>query len=35
MELEEEIKSRRIPVDYIDLRFANRVVVKPVNEVIR
>lgn len=35
MELEEEIRSRRIPVDYIDLRFANRVVVKPVNEVIR
>jgi len=35
MELEEEIKSRHIPVDYIDLRFANKVVVKPVNEVIR
>lgn len=35
MELGEEIKSRRIPVDYIDLRFANRVVVKPINEVIR
>ncbi len=35
MELEEEIKSRGIPVDYIDLRFANKVVVKPVNEVIR
>lgn len=35
LELEEEIKSRRIPVDYIDLRFANRVVVKPVNEVVR
>lgn len=34
-ELEEEIKKRQIPVDYIDLRFANRVVVKPVNEVIR
>lgn len=34
-ELEEEIKNRHIPVDYIDLRFANRVVVKPVNEVIR
>lgn len=34
-ELEEEIKSRRIPVDYIDLRFANKVVVKPVNEVRR
>lgn len=35
LELEEEIRSRRIPVDYIDLRFANRVVVKPVNEVVR
>lgn len=35
LELEEEIKTRRIPVDYIDLRFANRVVVKPVNEVVR
>ncbi len=34
-ELEEEIRNRRIPVDYIDLRFANRVVVKPVNEVVR
>jgi cell division protein FtsQ len=34
-ELEEEIKKRQIPVDYIDLRFANRVIVKPVNEVIR
>ncbi len=34
-ELEEEIKNRQIPVDYIDLRFANKVVVKPVNEVIR
>lgn len=35
MELEEEIRTRRIPVDYIDLRFANRVIVKPVNEVIK
>lgn len=35
MELEEEIKKRQIPVDYIDLRFSNRVIVKPVNEVIR
>lgn len=33
--LEEEISNRHIPVDYIDLRFANRVVVKPVNEVVR
>lgn len=34
-ELEEEIKKRQIPVDYIDLRFSNKVVVKPINEVIR
>jgi cell division protein FtsQ len=34
-ELEEEINARHIPVDYIDLRFANRVVVKPVNEVVK
>jgi len=33
-DIEEEIKSRNIHVDYIDLRFANKVVVKPVNEVI-
>ncbi|MEW6108683.1 MAG: FtsQ-type POTRA domain-containing protein [Nitrospirota bacterium] len=33
-ELEEEIKKRNIHVDYIDLRFANRAIVKPVNEVI-
>ena len=35
LELEEEIKQRQIPVDYIDLRFANKVIVKPVNEVVR
>jgi cell division protein FtsQ len=34
LELQEEIQRRRIPVDYIDLRFANRVVVKPIKEVI-
>lgn len=34
-EIEEEIRERNIFVDYIDLRFANRVVVKPVNEVIK
>lgn len=34
-ELEEEIKRRHIPVDYVDLRFASKVIVKPVNEVIR
>lgn len=35
VELEDEIRKRGIPVDYIDLRFANRVVVKPISEVIR
>lgn len=35
IELEEEIKRRKIPVDYIDVRFANRVVVKPIHEVVR
>ncbi len=35
IQVENEIRKRHIPVDYIDLRFANRVVVKPVNEVIR
>lgn len=35
LELEEDIQRRRIAVDYIDLRFANRVVVKPIKEVIR
>jgi cell division protein FtsQ len=34
-ELEGDIRKRQIPVDYIDLRFANRVIVKPVNEVVR
>lgn len=34
-EIEEEIKKRRIPVAYIDLRFAKKAIVKPVNEVIR
>lgn len=33
-DLEDEIKQRGIHVDYIDLRFANKAVVKPVNEVI-
>jgi cell division protein FtsQ len=34
-EIEEEIKKRHIPVAYIDLRFAKKAIVKPVNEVIR
>ena len=33
--LEDEIKKRDIPVDYVDLRFANRVVVKTVHEVVK
>jgi cell division protein FtsQ len=35
LQVENEIRKRHIPVDYIDLRFANRVVVKPVTEVIQ
>ena len=34
LDLEEEIKRKNIPIDYIDLRFANRVVLKPIKEVI-
>jgi cell division protein FtsQ len=34
-DIEQEIEKRKIPVDYIDLRFANRVLVSPVKEVIR
>lgn len=34
-ELEQEIKKRAITIDYIDLRFVNRVVVKPISEVVR
>lgn len=36
IELEQEIKNRGIHVDYIDLRFANKAIVKPViKEVIK
>jgi len=34
-DIEQEIKKRNISVDYIDLRFANRVLVSPVNQVVR
>jgi cell division protein FtsQ len=34
-ELEKEIKRQNMHIDYIDLRFANRAVVKPMNEVIQ
>lgn len=34
-ELEDEIRKRGITLDYVDLRFANRVVVKPISEVVR
>jgi cell division protein FtsQ len=34
-EIEEEVRKRHIPVAYIDLRFAKKAIVKPVNEVIR
>lgn len=33
--LEEEIRKRMVTVDYVDLRFANRVVVKAISEVVR
>lgn len=33
--LEGEIRKRAVSIDYVDLRFANRVVVKPLAEVIR
>ncbi|MEW6002126.1 MAG: FtsQ-type POTRA domain-containing protein [Nitrospirota bacterium] len=35
VQLEDEINRRKIPVDYIDLRFSNRAIVKPVTEVIK
>ena len=35
LEIEQELKQRNIPVAYLDLRFAKKVVVKTVNEVIR
>jgi cell division protein FtsQ len=34
-ELENEIKRRAIAVNYVDLRFADRVIVKPISEVVR
>ncbi len=34
-QLEDEIKKRAISVDYVDLRFVNRVVVKPISEVVK
>jgi cell division protein FtsQ len=34
-ELVQEIRSRPFEVDYVDLRFANRVIVKPVVEVVQ
>lgn len=35
IELEDEIKRRNTAVDYIDLRFANRVILKPIKEVVK
>ncbi|MEW6585182.1 MAG: FtsQ-type POTRA domain-containing protein [Nitrospirota bacterium] len=32
--LEEEVRKRGIPVEYIDLRFANRAVVKPIADTV-
>lgn len=34
-DIEKEIEKRAIAVDYIDLRFANKVVVKPIHKVVR
>ena len=34
-DIEQEIKQRNIAVDFIDLRFANRVLVSPVNQVVK
>jgi cell division protein FtsQ len=35
VEIEEEVRKRGIVVDFIDLRYAGKVVVRPVNEVVR
>lgn len=35
IDLEDEIFRRGITVDYIDLRFMNKVIVRPVNEVVK
>ena len=35
LDIEQEVENRKISVDYIDLRFANRVLVSPLNEVVR
>jgi cell division protein FtsQ len=34
-ELSDDIRRRRIDVEYVDVRFANRVVVKPLTEMMR
>jgi cell division protein FtsQ len=34
-DIEQEVENRKIPVDYIDLRFANRVLVSPLKGVAR
>jgi cell division septal protein FtsQ len=30
IQLEEDLKDRNIPVDYIDLRFGDKAIVKPI-----
>lgn len=35
LDLEDEIRRRAVTVDYVDLRFANRVVVKPIREAVK
>lgn len=34
-DLEDEIRRRAVTVDYVDLRFANRIVVKPIREAVK
>lgn len=34
-DIEKEIERKAIAVDYVDLRFANKVIVKPMHEVVR
>jgi cell division protein FtsQ len=33
--VKDEIEKRGIPVEYIDLRFANKIIVKPVGSIIK
>jgi cell division protein FtsQ len=35
LQLEKDIKNMRVPVDYIDLRFHNKAIVRPFNDKVR